>query len=100
MRQINDNFSILYLGTAAVIYFRPEYAILNSRVVTIAILFTILTVSRIIYALVLYPEYFTPLKHIQTPLVSQPLLSVGTVEHNSRFLGTKMAYWQFGINVS
>lgn len=85
MRHINDNFSIIYLGTAAAIYFRPEYAFLNSRVVTITILFMILTVSRIIYALVLYPEFFTPLKHIQTPPVSQSLLSASQLNITHAF---------------
>ena len=85
MGRINDNFSIIYLGTAAAIYLRPEYTILNSRFVTIAILFMILTASRIIYALVLYPEFFTPLKHIQTPPVSQSLLSASQLNITHTF---------------
>ncbi|KAL2702684.1 hypothetical protein AAEP93_006982 [Penicillium crustosum] len=58
---------MLYVGLAAVIYLKPEYAIFNSRIVTGAVLFGIVTVSRIVYQLVLYPDYFTPLKHIYSP---------------------------------
>ncbi|KAJ5513336.1 hypothetical protein N7463_002888 [Penicillium fimorum] len=67
MGRISDNFTIIYLGLAAGIYFKPEYSIFNSRVVTAVILFGVITVSRIIYQLVLYPDYFTPLKHIDSP---------------------------------
>lgn len=76
MGGINDNFAILYVGVATAIYFRPEYTILNSSVVTIAVLFMILTISRIFYTLALYPRFFTPLKHIKTPPVSQPQCSM------------------------
>ncbi|KAJ5196183.1 hypothetical protein N7449_006662 [Penicillium cf. viridicatum] len=67
MGHISDSFTILYVGLAAGIYLKPEYAIFNSRIVTAAVLFGIITVSRIIYQLVLYPDYFTPLKHIYSP---------------------------------
>ncbi|CAI7565267.1 uncharacterized protein N7487_001528 [Penicillium crustosum] len=67
MGYISDSFTMLYVGLAAVIYLKPEYAIFNSRIVTGAVLFGIVTVSRIVYQLVLYPDYFTPLKHIYSP---------------------------------
>ncbi|KAJ5383703.1 hypothetical protein N7517_001614 [Penicillium concentricum] len=67
MGRISDNFTIIYLGLAAGIYFKPEYAIFNSRSVTAAVLFGFIAVSRMIYQLVLYPDYFTPLKHIDSP---------------------------------
>lgn len=69
MGYISDSFTMLYVGLAAVIYLKPEYAIFNSRIVTGAVLFGIVTVSRIVYQLVLYPDYFTPLKHIYSPAV-------------------------------
>lgn len=69
MGHISDSFTILYVGLAAGIYLKPEYAIFNSRIVTAAVLFGIITVSRIVYQLVLYPDYFTPLKHIYSPAV-------------------------------
>lgn len=72
MGGISDSFSILYLGAAAGVYFKPEHVICNSRVVTLVVLFGVITVSRLIYRLVLYPEYFTPLKHIHTGPVSAP----------------------------
>ncbi|KXG48152.1 Cytochrome P450 [Penicillium griseofulvum] len=68
MGRINDTFTILYLGLAAGIYLKPEYAIFNSRVLTAAVLFGIITMWKIIYQLVLYPDYFTPLKHIDSPM--------------------------------
>ncbi|KAJ5899426.1 hypothetical protein N7495_004170 [Penicillium taxi] len=58
---------ILFLGLTALVYFKPEYTIYNSRVATIAILLTVHTLWKIIYQLDLYPRFFTPLKHIQTP---------------------------------
>lgn len=70
MSLITDNFGILYLGVAAGVYFKPEYTIYKSRLLTLLVLFTIITVSKIIYQLVLYPAVFTPLKHIHTPSVS------------------------------
>lgn len=74
MGRISDNFSILYLGAAAGIYFKPEYAICNSRMLTFVVLVGIITVTRIFYWLVLYPDYFTPLKHIQSPAVSHSFI--------------------------
>lgn len=69
MGHISDSFTILYVALAAGIYLKPHYAIFNSRIVTAAVLFGIITVSRIVYQLVLYPGYFTPLKHIYSPAV-------------------------------
>lgn len=71
MGVVNDNIGILYLGVAAAVYLKPEYAWCDSKLVTIVTLFAIITVSRVIYQLVLYPAYFTPIKHIQSPEVSQ-----------------------------
>jgi hypothetical protein len=73
-----NSFTILYLGAAAGIYFKPEYAIYNSKIATAAILFGIITVSRLVYRLVLYPDYFTPLKHIQSPEVNQQFSPTGS----------------------
>ncbi|KGO69212.1 Cytochrome P450 [Penicillium italicum] len=64
---MGHSFTILYFGLAAGIYLKPEYAIFDSRIGTGAIIFGIITVSRIFYRLVLYPDYFTPLKHIHSP---------------------------------
>lgn len=69
MGYITDSFTILYVGLAAGIYLKPEYAIFNSSIVTGAVLFSFITVSRIVYQLMLYPDYFTPLKHIYSPAV-------------------------------
>lgn len=70
MDLIKDNFRLLYVGVAAAVYFRPEYVIFNSKFLTILVYFTILSLSKLIYQLVLYPAYFTPIKYIQTPGVS------------------------------
>ncbi|KAJ5773152.1 hypothetical protein N7457_008048 [Penicillium paradoxum] len=67
MGVISDSFNILYLGIAAGIYFKPEYAIYSSRILTFTIFLGIISVSKLIYRLVLYPDYFTPLKHIHSP---------------------------------
>lgn len=67
MGLIAENFRLIYVGVAAAIYFRPEYVIFNSRFITVIVSFTILAVSRIIWQIALYPAYFTPVKHIQTP---------------------------------
>ncbi|KAJ5991205.1 hypothetical protein N7522_011412 [Penicillium canescens] len=67
MSGVNDGLNILYIGMAAGLYLRPEYAIFNSQIITGIILFGIITVLKFIYRLGLYPEYFTPLKHIHLP---------------------------------
>ncbi|CEO60574.1 hypothetical protein PMG11_05195 [Penicillium brasilianum] len=67
MGVINDNLSVLYLGVAAAIYFRPEYAIFGSRAGTMILSFAILTAWKILYQLALYPAFFTPIKHIRAP---------------------------------
>ncbi|KAJ6160667.1 hypothetical protein N7470_004063 [Penicillium chermesinum] len=67
MGQISDNIPLLYLGILAAVYLKPEYAIYDSRVITVLLFFTIINVSRAIYQLILYPSYFTPLRDIQTP---------------------------------
>ncbi|KAJ5537387.1 hypothetical protein N7513_010573 [Penicillium frequentans] len=67
MGRLNDGFKILYLGVVAAVYFKPDYAIKNSRIITIALLFTIITISKLIYQFFLYPRFFTPLKQIPTP---------------------------------
>lgn len=70
MGRISENFGVLYLGAVAAVYLKPEYTIHSSRAVTIALLFAIITISKVVYQLFLYPEFFTPLKHIQAPQVS------------------------------
>jgi hypothetical protein len=69
MGRVNEGFGALYVGVAAAMYFKPEYAFYESRAVTVTVLFSILTVSRILYQVALYPDLFTPLKHIPTPTV-------------------------------
>jgi hypothetical protein len=67
---IQDNFRLVYVGVAAAVYLRPEYVIFNSKLLTIIVYLTILMLSKFAYQLTLYPAFFTPLKHIQTPRVS------------------------------
>ncbi|KAJ5755847.1 hypothetical protein N7533_005390 [Penicillium manginii] len=64
---IQDNFRLVYVGVAAAVYLRPEYVIFNSKLLTIIVYLTILMLSKFAYQLTLYPAFFTPLKHIQTP---------------------------------
>jgi hypothetical protein len=59
----------LYLAIAASVYLRPQYTIFNSPTATFVVLSLAVTSFRIIYALVLYPKFFTPIKHIPTPPV-------------------------------
>jgi hypothetical protein len=86
MGVINDNLSMLYLGVAAAIYFRPEYAIFGSRAGTLILSFAILTAWKILYQLALYPAFFTPIKHIRAPPVHKPntLLPVQSFANNLR----------------
>lgn len=75
MGRIDDIFSIIYLGVAAGVYFKPEYAMCGSRVAPIAILSIIVILSKLVYQLFLYPRFFTPLKCFPTPPVSNHFLS-------------------------
>ncbi|CAG7938625.1 unnamed protein product [Penicillium olsonii] len=67
MGQINDAFTVVYLGIAAGLYLRPEYALFNSRIVSGILLLLAILTFKILYQFWLYPSYLTPLKHIQTP---------------------------------
>ncbi|KAF7171586.1 hypothetical protein CNMCM5623_003955 [Aspergillus felis] len=67
MGPINNCFGVLCLGVAAGVYFRPEYAIYGSRVAAIAVLITGTTISKLLYQLFIYPQFFTPLKHFPAP---------------------------------
>jgi hypothetical protein len=71
MGPIKDYFGVLCLGAAAGVYFKPEYAIYDSRIAAIAVLITGLTISKLLYQLFIYPQFFTPLKHFPAPPVSQ-----------------------------
>ncbi|KAF7716011.1 Cytochrome P450 monooxygenase [Penicillium ucsense] len=65
---INDNLGILYLGVATAIYLRPELAVIGgSRAATTLLGLLAVVAWKIVYALALYPMFFTPLKHIPTP---------------------------------
>lgn len=70
MGRIGDNIGILYLVIAVVVYLNPRYALHDSRIATIVILFATITASKLIYNLFLYPRFFTPLKHFPAPSVS------------------------------
>lgn len=70
MGLLMDNVGVLYLGAAAACYFKPEYAICSSRLLTMLVLFIVSVVFKVLYQLVLYPSFFTQLKHIQSPPVS------------------------------
>ncbi|GFF34800.1 hypothetical protein IFM58399_03997 [Aspergillus lentulus] len=67
MGSIKDYFGVLCLGAAAGIYFKPEYAIYDSRIAAIAVLITGITISKLLYQLFIYPQFFTPLKHFPAP---------------------------------
>ncbi|KAJ5237472.1 hypothetical protein N7489_007563 [Penicillium chrysogenum] len=67
MGRISESFTVLYFALAAGIYLKPEYSVFNSRVATAALIFGVITASKLVYRLVLYPDYFTPLKHIYSP---------------------------------
>jgi cytochrome P450 len=60
-------WSAVYLAIAASVYMRPQYTILDSPTATFVVLSLAITLFRIIYALVLYPKFLTPIKHIPTP---------------------------------
>ena len=70
MGRISDNFAILYPSVVAAVYLKPEYTMFSSKIATVAILFAIITISKLVYQLYLYPQFFTPFKSIPTPKVS------------------------------
>ena len=70
MGRLNDSFTVLTLAVVAGVYLKPEYAIYDSRVLTLVLIFATYAFSKILYILVLYPAFFTPLKAIPTPGVS------------------------------
>lgn len=77
MGRIGESVGILYPSIAVAVYLKPEYAINNSRLTTVVVLFALLTISRLIYKLNLYPKYFSPIKNIPTPPVSFEYALIG-----------------------
>lgn len=75
MGNLKQSFTMLYLGLGAAVYLKPEYAINSSRIVTLVILFAIIVVSKFVYNVFLYPQFFTPLKGIPAPSVSLSITS-------------------------
>ncbi|KAJ5287371.1 CTP synthase [Penicillium angulare] len=67
MRSLNESFTMLYVGLIVAVYLRPEYAINGSRTITIILLLSIVAISKFVYRMFLYPQYFTPLKGIPAP---------------------------------
>lgn len=49
---------------------KPEYSVRESYFLTALSIFFTTLVGRIVYTTILYPEFFTPLRHIQTPKAS------------------------------
>lgn len=72
MGRLNDSFTVLTLAVAAGVYLKPEYSLRDSRVFTLVLVFATYAFSKILYLLILYPSFFTPLKAIPTPGVSPP----------------------------
>ena len=66
------HFGIACLVVAVVMYVKPELAVFASPVGTTAASFVLFTLFGLLYRFVLYPKFFTPLKHIPTPHVSHP----------------------------
>lgn len=67
----NARWGILSVSAAVLLVsLRPEYSLLNSYALTAVAVFAVITLFRVVYATVLYPEYFTPLRHLPTPPVS------------------------------
>jgi hypothetical protein len=62
---------IAILAAVLVTIFKPAYAICNSFVLTVISAILASWVLRFIYSAVLYPTFFTPLKHIPMPPVSR-----------------------------
>lgn len=67
---IMDNWGVVYFAAATACYFKPEWAICDSRLLTMIVIYIVLVVFKIFYRLALYPSFFTPLRHIQSPSVS------------------------------
>ena len=60
----------IFILSVAAVYLRPEYAICESRIWTVVAFCGVFVLSKVIYQLLLYPQLFSPLRHIQTPPVS------------------------------
>ncbi|EAW13632.1 cytochrome P450 monooxygenase sphH [Aspergillus clavatus NRRL 1] len=67
MGLVGNHLGVLYLAVAAAVFFKPDYAVWGSRIATVILLFTAITVSKVVYQLFLYARFFTPLKHFPTP---------------------------------
>lgn len=68
-------WSLLALSAAVVLVsVKPEYALRQSFAWTAAAFVAVTALARFIYSAVLYPEFFTPLKHLPTPAVMSKIL--------------------------
>ena len=61
---------VVYLILVGWIYRHPEHALLGSPSTALAVGFGLIVLCKSVYHFVLYPDYFTPLKHIPSPPVS------------------------------
>jgi hypothetical protein len=57
-------------GAVSLVSLAPEYSLLHSYTWTAITLFAFIFFYRVFYALILYPSFFTPLKHLPQPSVS------------------------------
>lgn len=74
MASFASPWGIIYLSAAALVWRNPDYAVTDSRIVTLVLLFTAISLWRAFYRLTLYPAIFTPLKNIPSPKVSRESL--------------------------
>jgi hypothetical protein len=71
MPPANLHWWALYPSVAALVYVKPEYGMFSSFAGTVIASFAIITIARLASYLILYPEFFTPMKEIPTPGVSR-----------------------------
>lgn len=58
-------FGVIYIALAA-------YTLTRSTINNFLLVSVITALAKLVYNLVLYPDFFTPIKHIPTPAVSHP----------------------------
>lgn len=64
------HFGFVYLGIAALVRYYPDARLFESSVLSFFCLALAATGLRVVYDLSLYPNFFTPLRHLPTPAVS------------------------------
>ena len=67
-------------GSFALVNFAPAYSLHQSYLQTFFVSFLTIALSAILYAIVLYPHFLSPLRHLPKPTVRTSIIQLRLLE--------------------